>query len=122
MPSFLPGYPGEVGDHLLPCPVQLTDCRELGGKSTGTGGPAPLTMPTVSEYPSGTGPSPRDATESNVIEHGGHAAWPAQVRSALRKLGPGLVTGAADDDPSGIATYSPGGGAVRLRDAVDHAV
>jgi NRAMP (natural resistance-associated macrophage protein)-like metal ion transporter len=26
--------------------------------------------------------------------------------SFLRKLGPGLVTGAADDDPSGIATYS----------------
>jgi Mn2+/Fe2+ NRAMP family transporter len=24
----------------------------------------------------------------------------------LRLLGPGLVTGAADDDPSGIATYS----------------
>ena len=24
-------------------------------------------------------------------------------------LGPGLVTGAADDDPSGIATYSQGG-------------
>jgi hypothetical protein len=24
----------------------------------------------------------------------------------LRSLGPGLVTGAADDDPSGIATYS----------------
>src|SRR5205807_1370157 len=24
----------------------------------------------------------------------------------LRKLGPGLVTGASDDDPSGIATYS----------------
>src|SRR4051812_49625509 len=27
----------------------------------------------------------------------------------LRKLGPGLVTGAADDDPSGIATYSQSG-------------
>jgi len=27
----------------------------------------------------------------------------------LRTLGPGLVTGAADDDPSGIATYSQGG-------------
>ncbi len=27
----------------------------------------------------------------------------------LRMLGPGLVTGAADDDPSGIATYSQGG-------------
>ena len=26
-----------------------------------------------------------------------------------RMLGPGLVTGAADDDPSGIATYSQGG-------------
>src|SRR5690349_20796552 len=28
------------------------------------------------------------------------------VRSILWKLGPGLITGAADDDPSGIATYS----------------
>jgi NRAMP (natural resistance-associated macrophage protein)-like metal ion transporter len=27
----------------------------------------------------------------------------------LNKLGPGLITGAADDDPSGIATYSQGG-------------
>ena len=26
--------------------------------------------------------------------------------AAVRRLGPGLVTGAADDDPSGIATYS----------------
>lgn len=29
----------------------------------------------------------------------------------LRKLGPGLITGAADDDPSGIATYSQAGAA-----------
>jgi NRAMP (natural resistance-associated macrophage protein)-like metal ion transporter len=28
------------------------------------------------------------------------------VRRFLRALGPGLITGAADDDPSGIATYS----------------
>src|SRR5471032_2045926 len=27
----------------------------------------------------------------------------------LAKLGPGLITGAADDDPSGIATYSQAG-------------
>lgn len=27
----------------------------------------------------------------------------------VKQLGPGLVTGAADDDPSGIATYSQGG-------------
>lgn len=39
------------------------------------------------------------------------SAVPAQLAAAhppslVRRLGPGLVTGAADDDPSGIATYS----------------
>src|SRR3569833_2255129 len=40
---------------------------------------------------------------------------PPSLRSRLHrapllgKLGPGLVTGAADDDPSGIATYSQAG-------------
>jgi Mn2+/Fe2+ NRAMP family transporter len=33
----------------------------------------------------------------------------ALVSSWLKKLGPGLITGAADDDPSGIATYSQAG-------------
>src|ERR1700716_2327553 len=33
------------------------------------------------------------------------------VRGYLRALGPGLVTGASDDDPSGIATYSIAGAA-----------
>src|SRR5665811_1398293 len=31
------------------------------------------------------------------------------VRKFLSVLGPGLITGAADDDPSGIATYSIAG-------------
>jgi len=31
------------------------------------------------------------------------------TRRWLRQLGPGLITGAADDDPSGIATYSQAG-------------
>ena len=31
------------------------------------------------------------------------------LRRGLRRLGPGLITGAADDDPSGIATYSQAG-------------
>jgi hypothetical protein len=35
--------------------------------------------------------------------------WPKILR-ILSKLGPGIVTGAADDDPSGIATYSQAGG------------
>ena len=28
------------------------------------------------------------------------------VKKFLRILGPGIITGAADDDPSGIATYA----------------
>lgn len=28
------------------------------------------------------------------------------LKTILKSLGPGVVTGAADDDPSGIATYS----------------
>jgi Mn2+/Fe2+ NRAMP family transporter len=37
--------------------------------------------------------------------------WSAgeQVRHLLRRLGPGLITGASDDDPSGIGTYSQAG-------------
>ena len=38
-----------------------------------------------------------------------HTSKPAGTkprRSFVRRLGPGLITGAADDDPSGIATYS----------------
>ena len=31
------------------------------------------------------------------------------VRNLLKRLGPGLITGASDDDPSGIATYSQAG-------------
>ena len=35
--------------------------------------------------------------------------WQKKARRFLRRLGPGLVTGAADDDPSGIGTYSQAG-------------
>src|SRR5512133_1539585 len=34
---------------------------------------------------------------------------PRGIRSFWKRLGPGLITGAADDDPSGIATYSVAG-------------
>jgi len=37
------------------------------------------------------------------------SAAPATPTTWLKKLGPGLITGAADDDPSGIATYSQAG-------------
>ncbi len=32
-----------------------------------------------------------------------------RIKSFFRVLGPGLITGASDDDPSGIATYSQAG-------------
>ncbi|MES2149515.1 MAG: divalent metal cation transporter [Pseudomonadota bacterium] len=38
-----------------------------------------------------------------------HAPVRAPLANWLKKLGPGLITGAADDDPSGIATYSQAG-------------
>ncbi|HEX7561168.1 MAG TPA: divalent metal cation transporter, partial [Candidatus Humimicrobiaceae bacterium] len=31
------------------------------------------------------------------------------LRKIFKKLGPGFITGAADDDPSGVATYSIAG-------------
>ncbi len=36
---------------------------------------------------------------------------PHSIRHFFRNLGPGLITGAADDDPSGISTYSTAGAA-----------
>ena len=35
--------------------------------------------------------------------------WRRLMRHPLARLGPGLITGVADDDPSGIATYSQAG-------------
>ena len=45
------------------------------------------------------------------MSHAGETAdgKDARPKSWLKKLGPGLITGAADDDPSGIATYSQAG-------------
>ena len=37
-----------------------------------------------------------------------------KLRALARRLGPGLITGAADDDPSGIATYSQAGSQFRF--------
>ncbi|MGH6908995.1 MAG: NRAMP family divalent metal transporter [Phenylobacterium sp.] len=36
-------------------------------------------------------------------------AAPGKAKKLLQVLGPGLITGASDDDPSGIATYSQAG-------------
>jgi len=43
------------------------------------------------------------------------AGGPRWGRSLLKSLGPGLVTGAADDDPSGITTYTQAGAQMGLQ-------
>jgi hypothetical protein len=55
-----------------------------------------MTTPTDSK----TTPVPAD------LPPGSH---PGRLRRVWRALGPGLVTGASDDDPSGIATYAQAG-------------
>src|SRR5450759_3411236 len=62
---------------------------------------APTAAPAkVSAGQSSTRRSELDLTKRNV-----GPVW----RQYLRAMGPGLVTGASDDDPSGIATYSQAG-------------
>ncbi|MER8967274.1 divalent metal cation transporter [Mesorhizobium sp. M0808] len=52
---------------------------------------------------------------TNKAKRSRHARLPPRIGHRLRRaalierLGPGLITGAADDDPSGIATYSQAG-------------
>ncbi|MFY0254169.1 NRAMP family divalent metal transporter [Chitinophaga sp. 30R24] len=41
-------------------------------------------------------------------------AFGSQLSNFFKKLGPGLITGASDDDPSGIATYSQAGAQLGL--------
>ncbi len=47
--------------------------------------------------------------ERHAVTIGKHLLSKKRFNRFLRVLGPGLVTGAADDDPSGIATYSQAG-------------
>lgn len=49
-----------------------------------------------------TAPTAAEATHAVAPNRSAEDSW-------LKKLGPGLITGAADDDPSGIATYSQAG-------------
>jgi len=48
-------------------------------------------------------------TALNDLDPDAHATPMPNEQAWWKKLGPGLITGAADDDPSGIATYSQGG-------------
>lgn len=43
-----------------------------------------------------------------------HKGYKSRLKNFWKLIGPGLVTGASDDDPSGIATYSQAGAAYGL--------
>jgi len=67
-------------------------------KEPAAGGEAPAVSPESSEA------GPVDQDEIDIVPSG-----PTPCRAYLRALGPGLVTGASDDDPSGIVTYAQTG-------------
>ena len=56
-----------------------------------------------------TEPRNADVREAQRRQGAREAPRPTGIRAFWRSLGPGIVTGAADDDPSGIATYSVAG-------------
>src|SRR5450432_1504750 len=60
--------------------------------------------PSASTGASGAPPS-AGTSELDLTKKSAGPVW----RQYLRAMGPGLVTGASDDDPSGIATYSQAG-------------
>jgi NRAMP (natural resistance-associated macrophage protein)-like metal ion transporter len=45
----------------------------------------------------------------NNLDEGRMGTIEHRIAKSMRELGPGVITGAADDDPSGIATYSQAG-------------
>src|SRR5438477_2710707 len=50
-----------------------------------------------------------------MVDIASRSKWnPKRIGRLLKALGPGLITGASDDDPSGIATYSQAGAAFGL--------
>src|SRR5689334_20114413 len=52
-----------------------------------------------------TKPSKAEETEQKLKQ----SSVPEKIKLYLSTLGPGLITGASDDDPSGIGTYSQTG-------------
>src|SRR5207249_9863144 len=50
--------------------------------------------------------------ETLMVDIASRSKWnPKRIGRLLKALGPGIITGASDDDPSGIATYAQAGAA-----------
>jgi len=54
-------------------------------------------------------PSQKDIPASPLEPNTSKASFLQEGKEYIKKLGPGIITGAADDDPSGITTYSQAG-------------
>src|SRR5437016_11661660 len=52
---------------------------------------------------------PRNNVNGSRFASAVRASWARVKAHPLARVGPGLITGVADDDPSGIATYSQAG-------------
>ena len=48
-------------------------------------------------------------SETTLVTKGSRSPWVKLKEHPLSRVGPGLITGVADDDPGGIATYSQAG-------------
>src|SRR3954465_4137383 len=55
------------------------------------------------------GPKHHQPPKAKQAAQNSHQSEPFGFRGFLKSLGPGLITGASDDDPSGIGTYSQAG-------------
>jgi len=54
-------------------------------------------------------PASGSGADSAKRSRASHIVWARLKEHPLARVGPGLITGVADDDPSGIATYSQAG-------------
>jgi Natural resistance-associated macrophage protein len=81
----------------------MTDKTVSGGdEGTSAKGDASLVGDSAPALDAGGGFEPASGPDREFVGATG-------VRAYVRALGPGLITGASDDDPSGIATYAQAG-------------
>src|SRR2546425_7483621 len=84
-----------VSEHRVKCAERITTVRIFSVHCRS----APRRSPTAA----------MTAKEKQLAAVSAAAGKPAARLPLLKQLGPGLITGAADDDPSGIASYSQAG-------------
>ncbi|HVT58305.1 MAG TPA: divalent metal cation transporter [Thermoanaerobaculia bacterium] len=68
-----------------------------------------MPRPSASDPKPADGPAPAPRRPSGAAASAGRGTPGRSLRRFFAALGPGVITGAADDDPSGIATYSIAG-------------